>query len=126
MNQGNLFSHSKTLLTRLEQEHRDAVDRDLVFVAHSLGGILAKDVRRRSADHSDARMKKVYKSTTAVLFFGTPHRGSTQAGVAEDATFIPTLPSHGHQQQYCPITFSGIQRSRNSGRVIHQTMENST
>lgn len=75
-NQGNIFSHARDLLYGLEGKRRKAADRDLIFIAHSLGGILVKEVLRRSEFDPDARIQKIFSSTTGVFFFGTPHRGS--------------------------------------------------
>jgi predicted alpha/beta hydrolase family esterase len=74
--QGNIFSHARDLLYELEEKRRKAADRHLVFIAHSLGGILVKEVLRRSQTDPDERIKKIFTSTTGVFFFGTPHRGS--------------------------------------------------
>ncbi len=41
-NKSNIFSHSKDLLLALARER--ALDRPLVLVAHSLGGIVVKEV----------------------------------------------------------------------------------
>ena len=75
-NQGNIFSHARNLLYDLEAKRRQAPNRDLIFVAHSLGGILVKEVLRRSQVDPDVKIKKIFDSTTGVFFFGTPHRGS--------------------------------------------------
>ena len=75
-NQGNIFSHARDLLYALEAKRRKAPDRDLVFIAHSLGGILVKEVLRRSETDPDLGITKIFQSTTGVLLFGTPHRGS--------------------------------------------------
>jgi hypothetical protein len=74
--QGNLFSHARDLLYALESKRRAAPERHLVFIAHSLGGILVKEVLRRSENDSDPKIKMIWKSTTGIFFFGTPHRGS--------------------------------------------------
>jgi hypothetical protein len=74
--QGNIFAHARDLLYALETKRRKAADRDLVFIAHSLGGILVKEMLRRSETDTDAKINKVFASTTGVFFFGTPHRGS--------------------------------------------------
>jgi hypothetical protein len=76
VNQSNIFSHARDLLYGLEVKRRKAADRDLVFIAHSLGGILVKEALRRSEADPDTKMNKIFVSTTAVFFFGTPHRGS--------------------------------------------------
>jgi hypothetical protein len=75
-NQNNIFSHAKDLLYGLEAKRRKAPSRDLVFIAHSLGGIIVKEVLRRSEVDPDPKLVKVFESTTGVFFFGTPHRGS--------------------------------------------------
>lgn len=41
-NQNGIFSHAKDLLFGLSRERR--FDRPLVFVAHSLGGVIVKQV----------------------------------------------------------------------------------
>jgi hypothetical protein len=75
-NQGNIFSHARDLLYGLEAKRRQSPDRDLVFIVHSLGGILVKEVLRRSEVDPDQKIAKIFGSTTGVFFFGTPHRGS--------------------------------------------------
>lgn len=75
-NQGNIFSHARDLLYGLEAKRRQSPNRDLVFIAHSLGGILVKEVLRRSEADPDQKIAKIFGSTTGVFFFGTPHRGS--------------------------------------------------
>jgi hypothetical protein len=75
-NQSNIFSHARDLLYGLEAKRRQTPNRDLVFIAHSLGGIVVKEVLRRSECDPDQRIAKIFGSTTGVFFFGTPHRGS--------------------------------------------------
>ena len=59
-------------------------DRPLIFVAHSLGGLIVKEALRRSRDERYHRyLKDVYRSTFAIIFFGTPHRGSSAAAWGE-------------------------------------------
>lgn len=76
VNQGNIFSHARNLLYELTAKRRQAANRHLFFISHSLGGILVKEVLRRSQADPDDKIKKIYESTTGVFFFGTPHRGS--------------------------------------------------
>ncbi|KAJ5363029.1 hypothetical protein N7541_003873 [Penicillium brevicompactum] len=89
VNQGNLFSHAKNLLYDLESTRRKTPTRPLIFVAHSLGGILVKEVLRRAESDPDDKIKRVYFSTIGVFFFGTPHRGSKEwVNTAQIATRI--------------------------------------
>ena len=73
-NKSNLFAHAKDLLYCLERE--SVSGRPLVFVAHSLGGLLVKEVLRRSQHAEEPGLQDIVKSTRAVIFLGTPHRGS--------------------------------------------------
>ncbi|VUC32074.1 unnamed protein product [Clonostachys rosea] len=73
-NKGSLFAHGRDLLFSLSRER--LVGRPLVFVAHSLGGIVVKEALARSSISPDVTLKDVAKSTAAVMFLGTPHRGS--------------------------------------------------
>ena len=75
-NQNSIYSHAKDLLYDLNTKRKQTPDRHLVFIAHSLGGILVKEVLRRSEVDPDQKIAKIFGSTTGVLFFGTPHRGS--------------------------------------------------
>ncbi|ETS81125.1 hypothetical protein PFICI_06127 [Pestalotiopsis fici W106-1] len=77
-NQASLFAHARDLLYALEAKRRSAPDRPLVFIAHSLGGILTKEVLRRSEVDLDIKIKRVFESTIGVFFMGTPHRGSQE------------------------------------------------
>jgi hypothetical protein len=76
VNQGNIFTHAEDLLHALEEKRRQQSTRDLIFIAHSLGGILVKEALRRSETDVDEAVQSVYAATTAIFFFGTPHRGS--------------------------------------------------
>jgi hypothetical protein len=90
--QGNIFSHARDLLYTLEQKRRKSAKRDLVFIAHSLGGILVKEVLRRSEVDPNPNINKIFMSTTGVFFFGTPHRGSKDwASFGEGMTTVASL-----------------------------------
>lgn len=56
-------------------------DRPLIFVCHSLGGIVIKEVLRISQNSRFARLKDVWKMTKAVSFIATPHKGSNVANI---------------------------------------------
>jgi hypothetical protein len=75
--QGNIFSYARDLLYGLEAKRRQAPNRDLIFMAHSLGGILVKEALRRSDVDPDPKIAKIFEATTGIFFFGTPHRGSS-------------------------------------------------
>lgn len=45
--------------------------------------IVNPQVLRRAATETDPKLLDIYTSTEAILFLGTPHRGSSKAGIAE-------------------------------------------
>jgi hypothetical protein len=51
-------------------------DRKVLFVAHSVGGILVKAILSAASASQDAREKQVLRNTHGVIFVGTPHAGS--------------------------------------------------
>ncbi|KAK3333026.1 hypothetical protein B0T19DRAFT_381655 [Cercophora scortea] len=73
-NKNSVLSHSKDLLFALGRER--VPDRPLILVAHSLGGIVVKEMLARSSASTEPELKNVIASTAAVVFLGTPHRGS--------------------------------------------------
>ncbi|KAI4134909.1 MAG: hypothetical protein LQ341_005947, partial [Variospora aurantia] len=56
-----------------------------MFIAHSLGGIVVKELLRQSYGSQNHRshLHQVYKATAAVIFFGTPHGGADPRGFRE-------------------------------------------
>jgi hypothetical protein len=78
----NLSQLAEGLLNRVasERERLNCVDRPIVFVAHSLEGLLVKEALIESKKQiNDITRAAVYKSTQAIIFFGTPHRGCDDA-----------------------------------------------
>ncbi|PZC88543.1 hypothetical protein A1F95_10868, partial [Pyrenophora tritici-repentis] len=80
-----LFDHARTLVSDLclERQITETSKRPIIFVAHSLGGIVVKSV----LNHSDAARRGALKEhraikllTYGILFIGTPHQGGS--GVA--------------------------------------------
>ena len=51
----------------------------LIFVCHSYGGLLVKEVLRLSVASGDARWKPIHEKTAGVCFLSTPHSGSNLA-----------------------------------------------
>jgi pimeloyl-ACP methyl ester carboxylesterase len=57
-------------------------ERPLVFVGHSMGGLLVKQLLRSANDSSDAKWRAVVEQTRGVCFIATPHIGSDLAKLA--------------------------------------------
>jgi NB-ARC domain/Putative serine esterase (DUF676) len=66
--------------------------RDLLFVAHSLGGLVVKQALAISRMGMDPRFDPIATATRGIVFLATPHTGSNIAtvarrlGIASDAT----------------------------------------
>ncbi|KAH6684640.1 hypothetical protein B0J14DRAFT_573294 [Halenospora varia] len=76
--------HSKNLLAALAT-HRDgdhSSDRPIIFVAHSLGGLVCEDALLSSKASPEEHLQKIINCTWGILFLGTPHSGSGFASAA--------------------------------------------
>jgi hypothetical protein len=64
---------------------QDLAKRPIIFVAHSLGGLIVKQMLRCSWDarYEDDPLRELAISTRAVVFLGTPHSGTSVANLAE-------------------------------------------
>ncbi|KAK0613411.1 hypothetical protein B0T14DRAFT_278758 [Immersiella caudata] len=66
------------LLLALEGCRRKDSSRSLLFAAHSLGGIVVKEMLRGSklCQQGQAYLRCVFNATAEVMFFGTPNAGA--------------------------------------------------
>ncbi|KAF5575081.1 uncharacterized protein FSUBG_13957 [Fusarium subglutinans] len=74
VSENSVFSHAKDLLFALAKER--PLHRPLICVAHSLGGIIFKEMLSRSSSSTQYKYQNILQSVEAVIFLGTPHRGS--------------------------------------------------
>jgi protein SERAC1 len=72
----------ENLLTVVVVKLRKAKERPIIFIAHSLGGLIVKrglvfseNIQHVNTEH----LRSIYVSTYAILFLATPHLGSDQA-----------------------------------------------
>lgn len=70
---------SESLLDRLHFLRQDLSSRPLVFLAHSLGGLIVK--RALVSAKLDRNYNSIFESTYGIGFFGTPHRGGNGASI---------------------------------------------
>jgi protein SERAC1 len=98
--QDSLWGHSSTLLEDLARlragtvrkvlswrsQHTDAIikqiaqTRPILFVCHSLGGLVVKEALITSKSYVERHptLAAIARNTTGIIFMGTPHRGSKQ------------------------------------------------
>ncbi|KAH6620967.1 hypothetical protein B0J18DRAFT_212304 [Chaetomium sp. MPI-SDFR-AT-0129] len=80
-----IYDHAWDMLYSLEAFRRDpnVARRPIVFIAHSLGGIVVKEALR-SAQACQPLKPHIYgilKATSSIIFFGTPHGGADPRNV---------------------------------------------
>ncbi|KAG8824605.1 hypothetical protein FRC17_009068, partial [Serendipita sp. 399] len=97
-----IFHHAEAFAEALSRQRTANPERPIIFLAHSLGGIMLKKVRSFAtrlgsmADYLKAlvhchlrnhksghRLRSIITSTLAVLFFGTPHAGANGVQLVE-------------------------------------------
>jgi len=115
--------------------------RPLIIVAHSLGGILAKEILRVASNSSDPDWLDVAKGTRLVCFIGTPHGGVALAGVINtllpgagsknlvllsgDSGYLAALRTayRDYAAKYEPITLAYYEKQKTKG--VHLVDQNS-
>ncbi|MBI1786998.1 MAG: hypothetical protein HYR60_05515, partial [Acidobacteria bacterium] len=63
-------------------------ERPLFFICHSLGGLVAKQLLRKSFDALEARWRNVFANVRAVLFLATPHAGAELASLVDSFRIV--------------------------------------
>ncbi len=75
-----VYDHAWEMLCGLDDLRRSRIEsrRPIVFVAHSLGGIVVKEALRRArvCQQSKPQLYSIFEKTSSIIFFGTPHRGA--------------------------------------------------
>ncbi|KAK4234896.1 Inversin, partial [Achaetomium macrosporum] len=75
-----VYDHAWDMLCSLEAFRRDPNEerRPIVFIAHSLGGIVVKEAlrRARACQPSKPHLYSILEATSSIIFFGTPHGGA--------------------------------------------------
>jgi pimeloyl-ACP methyl ester carboxylesterase len=72
-----LRDRAKNVLLRLGLEQLG--DRPLVFITHSMGGLLVKQLLRTANESTDPKWRAILEQTRGVCFVATPHIGSDLA-----------------------------------------------
>ena len=80
----SILHHSESLLADLVmlRESDTAKLKPLIFIAHSLGGIVVKDALSLSGSERTV-LNAILPATIGVMFLGTPHHGSRAASLGK-------------------------------------------
>lgn len=79
--QNRIGDHASNLVNSLAQlrERTETEDRPIVFVTHSLGGLVFEDAMLLSTNSAEKHIRNLVKRTNGVCFLGTPHCGAATA-----------------------------------------------
>ncbi|KAL8749028.1 MAG: hypothetical protein Q9199_007940 [Rusavskia elegans] len=85
--QSTIHQHAGSLLSDIADQRgiSECYRQPILFVAHSLGGIIVKAALNRSSEIQGTRLKEIAPATFGVCFLGTPHRGSNSASLGKIA-----------------------------------------
>lgn len=80
-NQMTISKHADALMHNVASMRSECRGRPLIFVAHSLGGILVKGALIESGQRPRPEYADLLSSCRAIIFMGTPHLGSQAASL---------------------------------------------
>ncbi|KAF8530182.1 hypothetical protein BU17DRAFT_78785 [Hysterangium stoloniferum] len=81
LSEQTLYGHAQDFLARLCMSRKtdDTKERPIIFIAHSLGGIILKSALIQANVAHEGHLlprKWIHLSTYGIVFFGTPHQGT--------------------------------------------------
>tara|TARA_R110000787_G_scaffold25655_5_gene71999 strand:+ start:2889 stop:4187 length:1299 start_codon:yes stop_codon:yes gene_type:complete len=79
---------------------REVLAPKILFICHSLGGLVVKQMIRKCSDSADKDFNELGRSCVGVAFLATPHQGSKLAST------LNTILSNGASKQLAQLTES--------------------
>lgn len=76
----NLMNRANKML-KLLTEHRIGVNRPIVWIGHSKGGLYIKQMIVNAYMEHSSETNPIWSSTKSILFYSVPHRGSPLANL---------------------------------------------
>jgi hypothetical protein len=73
-----LRNHGKNLAFAVSDRRRECRNRPVIFIAHSLGGLVCEQALLICGE-GERNLEKVFQSTLGIIFMGTPHGGADLA-----------------------------------------------
>ena len=133
---GRLIDHATNLLHDLTMDRAgcNASTRPLVFIAHSLGGLVCKEAILLSRNNPERHLRSIFDCLKGIIFMGTPHRGSWMADWAKipvsalglmkstNKSLLATLETDNQQLESVQVRFwSMVRELREDGRRLEVT-----
>ncbi|KAH8900458.1 hypothetical protein GQ53DRAFT_128407 [Thozetella sp. PMI_491] len=112
VSRSRVADHASNLLNGLvtHREEDNTNDRPIIFICHSLGGLVCEEALVISNDEPETSFKNIARLTKGILFLGTPHHGSS---LAQWAASITRLVGIVH-----PSNHNIVQVLRNDSEVL--------
>jgi Putative serine esterase (DUF676) len=126
---GTFIDKANMLLEEIRLERRKAAKRPIIFLGHSLGGLLIKQALINAYNSSNSKYNLIKDATTGLAFFATPHDGAsstkvtfadilakiaTSLGIQQGDNIVETLKNEG--------TFSDIMHEQWRHRLPHYSV----
>ncbi|KAH9204174.1 hypothetical protein DL95DRAFT_497768, partial [Leptodontidium sp. 2 PMI_412] len=80
--QNTVMEHASNFMNYLRNKRGGDEMRPLMFVTHSLGGLVCEKTLLLCSQHPEDDVKSIWASTFGIIFMGTPQLGSDLAPVA--------------------------------------------
>ncbi|KAL4883232.1 hypothetical protein BJY04DRAFT_185084 [Aspergillus karnatakaensis] len=97
MSTASIRDHADTLLNLLDIERQESMAArapKIIWICHSLGGLVVKQALLNA--HEDRKYTSIRTDTSGLVFFGTPHRGAKGAELGKIAANVAKFISKGH------------------------------
>lgn len=122
-----LVDRATNVLSRITQ--KGIGKRPVVFITHSMGGLLVKQVLRNALDFGNEQQRKLPQNTVGIIFLSTPHFGSDLASWVEyfrliyrSSASVNELRAHNVHLNNLNLQFREYVQQRNVAvRVYYET-----
>lgn len=117
--QSNIAAHGRMLLANIMTRRRNPSirDRPIIFIAHSLGGIVVKQALVNSIDAKSSGMNtrtaEIVTCTKGILFLATPHQGSAAAKWDSVARSLAGMLQEDHNDRLVTALRTGSETLEN-------------
>lgn len=71
-----LLHQTGSLIEALAEKRKTSPHRPIIFVCHSLGGLIVKNALVNARASDNPHLKEVHEATAGIVFLGTPHDSS--------------------------------------------------
>jgi hypothetical protein len=124
----HLAEYAHNLMTDLVDLRYDGdmMKRPIMFVAHSIGGLIVKKALTLSSASSRANLRTISQCTVAILFLGTPH---ADTDLAISGRIITLPPQHIKRDLFRPTKGEPsilIDLQRDFGQLVAQRLGQAT